>query len=249
MARHSRVLLRGGLQLAVMAGALAINPARDVSPITQKRAKGAPSLTTEQFYGLLERLAASQYCVDYDLVDPITMLMATGVRRSELLGFLWLDYTSALREIEVTGKVIRVKGKGLQRYSQTKSAAGQRPLALPQFAVDMLARRRRIPYLGEQPMIFPSTAGTWRDPSNFGRDWRRVRDELGLQNVTPHSFRKTVATMIDEEGLTARVAADQLGHAKVSMTQDRYMARGRAHTEVAALLDRAVLDRAVKSGE
>ena len=44
--------------------------------------------------------------------------------------------------------------------------------------------------------------------------------------MTTHSFRKTVATLIDEEGLSARVGADQLGHSKVSMTQDRYMAGG-----------------------
>ena len=87
-------------------------------------------------------------------------------------------------------------------------------------------------------MIFPSTAGTWRDPNNFGKQWRTVRDDLGVPEVTTHSFRKTVATLIDDEGLSARVGADQLGHARVSMTQDRYMARGRIHTQVADLLDR-----------
>jgi len=40
--------------------------------------------------------------------------------------------------------------------------------------------------------------------------------------------------------LSARIGADQLGHAKVSMTQDRYMSRGRVHTQVAELLDRVV---------
>jgi hypothetical protein len=54
--------------------------------------------------------------------------------------------------------------------------------------------------------------------------------------------RKTVATLIDVEGLSARVGAGHLGHSKVSMTQDRYMSRGRVHTEVAALLDRAKKD-------
>jgi hypothetical protein len=38
------------------------------------------------------------------------------------------------------------------------------------------------------------------------------------------------------------VGADQLGHTKVSMTQDNYMARNRVHTEVAELLDRAIND-------
>ena len=89
----------------------------------------------------------------------------------------------------------------------------------------MLTARRTLPYLGEQLVIFPSTAGTLRDPSNFGRDWRMVRDSLGVPDVTSHSFRKSLATLIDDDGLSARIGADHLGHCKVSMTQDRYMAR------------------------
>ncbi len=51
-----------------------------------------------------------------------------------------------------------------------------------------------------------------------------------------------LATLIDDAGLSARIGADQLGHAKVSMTQDRYMRRGKVHAKVAALLDRAIND-------
>ncbi len=94
----------------------------------------------------------------------------------------------------------------------------------------MLTARRGVPYFGEQPMIFPSTAGTWRDPNNFGKQWRTAREDLGVPEVTTHSFRKTVADLIDDEGLSARVGADQLGHTHVSMTQDVYMSRGRIHT-------------------
>ena len=64
--------------------------------------------------------------------------------------------------------------------------------------------------------------------------------DLGLPDVSSHSFRKTVATLIDDSGLSARIGADQLGHAKVSMTQDVYMSRGRVHTEVADMLDKTV---------
>jgi hypothetical protein len=42
--------------------------------------------------------------------------------------------------------------------------------------------------------VQPPIAGTWRDPNNFGRDWRTVRDDLGVPEVTKHSFRKTLAT-------------------------------------------------------
>jgi integrase len=73
----------------------------------------------------------------------------------------------------------------------------------------------------------------------MGKAWRQVRDGLGVPDVSSHSFRKTVATLIDDSGLSARVGADQLGHARPSMTQDVYMNRGQIHPEVAAVLDRA----------
>jgi integrase len=82
---------------------------------------------------------------------------------------------------------------------------------------------------------FPSTAGTLRDPNNFGTQRRKVREELGVPEVTTHSFRKAVATLIDDDGLFARIGAKPLGRSNVSMTQDRYMTRGRIHHQVADL--------------
>lgn len=241
-ARRARVLIRGGLQLAVMAGVLTVNPARDVAAMPSPPPAGAKPLTSDQFGTLIAALSASPRCVDADLVDPITLLMATGLRRSELLGLRWSDYSGG--ELRVTGTLVRVAGRGLIRSDRGKTEGSIRTLRLPQFAVDMLTERRRRRFWGEHPMIFPSTAGTWRDPNNFGKQLRGVRDELGIPDVTTHSFRKSVATLIDDAGLSARVGADQLGHAKVSMTQDRYMARGRVHPEVATLLDDAAKPKA-----
>ena len=76
--------------------------------------------------------------------------------------------------------------------------------------------------------------------TNFGRDWRRVREQLGVPEVTTHSFRKSVATLIDDRGFSARIGADQLGHARPSMTQDVYMSRGKIHMQVAEALDDAI---------
>lgn len=104
----------------------------------------------------------------------------------------------------------------------------------------VLQARRAREFLGQQRFIVPSTVGTLRDPNNLGKQWRKVRDDLGVSEVTSHSFRKTIATLIDDEGLSARIGADQLGHSNVSMTQDRYIKRGRVHQQVADLMDRAV---------
>jgi integrase len=68
---------------------------------------------------------------------------------------------------------------------------------------------------------------------------RRVRCEEGPWSwVTSHTFRKTVATRLDEAGLTPRQVADQLGHANPSMTLDVYFGRQVVSAEAARVLDR-----------
>jgi len=87
--------------------------------------------------------------------------------------------------------------------------------------------------------VFPDSRGGRRDPSNTSRDLRAARGSDEFAWVTSHVFRKTAATEVDRAGLSARQIADQLGHAKVSMTQDRYLGRRGVGKEAAAALDRA----------
>lgn len=242
MAVQSKTLLKGAMHLAVMANVIGTNPVRDVSPIRSKQGpKGAPGLDATQLRGILAAVAASDYCRTYDLVDPITLFIATGLRRSELLGLRWSDLDLEAGTLTVAAKLIRAAGKGLMLVGETKTAAGRRTIPLPGFALTMLAQRRTKPFIGEQTMIFASSTGTLRDPENFGARWARARHDVGAPDVTSHSFRKALATLIDEGGMSARVGADQLGHSRVSETMDTYMARGRTHTAVAELLERTLI--------
>ncbi|WP_084477502.1 tyrosine-type recombinase/integrase [Actinokineospora enzanensis] len=77
------------------------------------------------------------------------------------------------------------------------------------------------------------------------RAWNPFLVRAGFEWVTFRTFRKTVATLLDEAGLTARQVADLLGHARPSMTQDMYMGRGGPSRAAADTLD-GVLGR---SGE
>ena len=92
--------------------------------------------------------------------------------------------------------------------------------------------------------LFPDSAGGWRDPNNTARDFREARDAAGFAWVTSHVFRKTCATILDEAGLSARAVADQLGHAKPSMTQDVYLGRKIANPHAAAALEAAAVTKA-----
>lgn len=241
MARQARTVVRGGLQLAVLNNVLATNPVRDVEFIrSRSRPKGAVALTGDELRELLIKVRTSDVCARSDLSDPITLFIATGWRRSEVLGLQWPDFDAAAGTVAMTGKVVRQRGKGLVRVPEPKTAAGWRTTPLPSFAVATLIERRGRTFTGEQQVIFPSSTGTLRDPENFSGQWRKARDELGVPDITSHSFRKTLADLIDDAGLSARIAADHLGHAKVSMTQDRYMSRGRIHTQVADLLEQTV---------
>jgi integrase len=98
-------------------------------------------------------------------------------------------------------------------------------------------------------VIFPSTGGTLRDPNNFAQQWRTVRERLTVPGVTTHSSRTTVATLIGDESVSAPIGADHLGHSTVSMTQDRYMSRGRVHTRVAELQVAELLDRLITTNK
>jgi integrase len=72
-----------------------------------------------------------------------------------------------------------------------------------------------------------------------GPTGRRRRCDQGPWSwVTSHTFRKTVATRLDEAGFSPRQVADQLGHANPSMTLDVYFGRHVVCAAAAKVLDR-----------
>src|SRR5688500_6524291 len=103
----------------------------------------------------------------------------------------------------------------------------------------MLKRRGASTHFPNGP-VFPNSLGGLRDPSNTRRDLRNARGGDEFAWVTSHVFRKTAATILDEAGLAARVVADQLGHARPSMTQDTYLARKQVDRKAADALQSAL---------
>ena len=134
--------------------------------------------------------------------------------------------------------MIRWTGHGLVR-KETKTRARRRILVLPSWALADLQRRLARGVRLEEP-VFSNLFGGLRDAKNTRRDVRAALDRAGFDWVTSHSFRKTTATMLDEAGLSARVIADQLGHARPSMTQDVYMGRKAVDARVAEALEQAL---------
>ena len=119
-------------------------------------------------------------------------------------------------------------------------------LALPPYLVEVVNRRSERLATAPHGVLFTSPRGRLRDPSNTSNDFRRVLSRLESTTdadgpwawVTSHVFRKTVATRLDDAGMSPRQIADILGHAKPSMTMDVYMGRKVVCASMATVLDR-----------
>ena len=173
----------------------------------------------------------------WDLQDLSLMMLATGCRIGECLAIGWSEVDLEAATVDVRWRLVRRTGVGLLRLSSTKSGrSGERLVPLPSWAMTMLKRRRLAIGPGVEA-VFTDTLGGWRDPSNVRRVWREVRDELEMEGLVSHTMRKTVATFLDDADVSTRRISDQLGHSKVSMTQDRYLGRRLTDRQTADVLE------------
>lgn len=221
---HAKVVLSGILGLAVRHDALDSNPVRELTPSRRSKddKKVKVNLTEENLDGLRTHLRASKDAAKYDLVDLVDVLSGLGCRIGELLALDWTKVDEKAGTLAIEGTVIRIPGKGLIVQKHTKSAAGMRTITVPVWVMEILLRRYET---AEGVWLFPSTRGTLRDAENTRTRLRGVLKETEWEGLHPHAFRRLVATRLDAKGLSAREIADYLGHERVSMTQDVYMAR------------------------
>ena len=229
-AKTVRTILSGVCGLAVRHGALASNPVRDVAPLEGRRQR-ARALSLDELADLLNRLDSDEVAVRHDLPDLARWYAGTGERTGEGLAVHWHHLDLQAGTVTWGGGVVRLKGQG-QRINFGKTDVSERALPLPAWLVDVLRERRArlaerfgVDQADLRGPVFPNSLGGLRDKHNTLARWREFRDRAGYPWVTFRTFRRSVATILDEAGLSARQIADQLGHSKVSTTQDVYMAR------------------------
>lgn len=245
-AKQLRGLLGYALDYAVRDNVITYNPARATKPLPKPPAEPkniAQPLDPVVLPAVMKALLTSETCRKKDITDVILMHLATGLRVGEVLGFLWTEFDPEKKTITPTGRIVREIGVGLLREPITRFSHKGVPeiIYLPDYAVGMLLARAKEERPNKHGLIFPSTVGTMRDPSNFGGQWRKVRDELEhLAGSTGRTFRKTLGDLVADKSGDPRVAADALGHKDVSTTLRHYLSRGRSHPEIAQWSQEAV---------
>lgn len=114
-----------------------------------------------------------------------------------MLGLLWRDVDLDAATLEVNATVIRLTGKGLVRKPKPKSTAGERDMDLPVWCVAILRDLADVGVEPDEP-VFGTADGGLLDPRNVHRWLRDAREAVGLDWVTPHSWGKTSATVLDK---------------------------------------------------
>lgn len=221
-AKLTRSVLSGVCGWLVRRGALPVNPVRDLTPLELDRERTARALSVEELRAWLALLDGNELAGRHDLPELA-------------LGVTWADLDLGTGTLVVQRTIIRVKGQGLVA-KRVKSRASERSLLLPTWCVELL-RARRVRLGAFEGPVFPDAKGGWRDRSNIGKAFRLVRGGSEFEWVKTHTYRKTVATLLDQSGASARMIADKFGHSRVSMTQDVYLGRRASNTANLAALE------------
>lgn len=161
--------------------------------------------------------------------DPMSalwrLMLATGLRRGELLGLTWADVDL------VDGYLNVARSRGVAGVDTPKTKKGRRTISLDGGTVDALARWK------DQQEVAANTIGAWSStyvatdldgrpiqPQAFTRRFQAAAKRAGLPIPRLHDGRHTAATLALQAGVPINVVSGRLGHEHVSTTLDVYAA-------------------------
>ncbi len=180
-----------------------------------KRAKLPGVLTAQEIGGLITGLS-----------DPcrtaVLLASCTGLRVSELLALKWQDIDFDAEEIRPVRAIVD------QHLGELKTEASGRALPMDRALARVLLNwRERCPYNQDSDFLFgsPKRNGTqpyWPD-SLLRKVIRPAAIRAGIaKHIGWHSFRRTLATLLQSSGASIKATQDILRHASSRVTLDLY---------------------------
>lgn len=240
--KKTKTVLKMMFDAAVIDDALPANPVSSTSRLRGQK-KEVQALSVDDLNAV--RSAVDAWMTkkrpgpkpNQDMPDIVDMLLATGCRIGEVLAIRWtdIDLKATPPTVSITGTIKTETGKGTYRKLKPKSDASKRTIALPPFAVDVLMTRRLEQRPNHYNAVFATRNGTWHQVGNIERRWRTIREDTGFDWVTPHTFRKTVATLINRL-VDSDTAARVLGHSSDAITKEFYIEKDRTTPDVTHIL-------------
>ncbi|MBO0790892.1 MAG: site-specific integrase, partial [Ktedonobacteraceae bacterium] len=182
-------------------------------------------LSREEAQALLAAVKGHWY-----LEALLTLAVATGMRRGELLALKWEDVDFQEGRLFVRQGLRRKKGQGLV-VSRPKTEKSRRQIFLPKFVVEILrVHRERQDQMRRQAgsqwkgmnVVFSDEHGGFIEPVRFHRHFKKVLKLAGLPDVRIHDLRHTAATLLLRMGVHPKLVQELLGHSDIRTTLNRY---------------------------
>ena len=179
---------------------------------------------------------------DGQLSAIIEVMLGTSARIGEALTLRRrdVDVTGPRPTVSIHGTIVTPRGVPPYRQDHPKTVKSRRTMAVPSFTADAIRLRlAKMTDLSPDALIFCSRNGTPLTMANVRRQLRHVMELAGIEGVTPHKFRRTVATAINESA-DVELAAELLGHTDSKITIQHYIRRNEMVDPITAdLLEQA----------
>jgi integrase len=181
-------------------------------------------LTKEQAKALLVAAEGSS------LEALLTLAVATGMRRGELLGLRWSDIDFDEGSLQVRHTMDRAGKYGIIE-NDPKTETSRRKIILPGFVLDTLEQHRiRQAKMREEAgiawkernIVFSNELGGFTEPTHLQRRFKNLLKQANLPAIRFHDLRHSTATILLGLNVPGKVVQELLGHSSISMTMDRY---------------------------
>ncbi|MFF2831919.1 tyrosine-type recombinase/integrase [Cellulosimicrobium cellulans] len=220
MAKQAKTVLSLAFGLAVRYEAISKNPLVGIDRL-RKPERTTKALTVTEVEAIRSALRVWRRGSglpgpkpDGQLEAIVEVMLGTSARIGEVLAIRKrdVDVTTSPATVTISGTIVTPKGRPAYRQPNPKTVRSVRTVFVPSFAAEVL-RARLVTLVDEDGdhLLFYSRNHTPLTPANIRRRLREALKSQGIEGVTPHSFRRTVATTI-QRAAGADLAAEVLGH-------------------------------------
>jgi integrase len=160
----------------------------------------------------------------------LTLALATGIRKGEILALRWHDIDLQNATIYIHRTLSYMAHYGFQE-GEPKTAKSRRQISLPHFVIVSLTRHHSLQLEAilqaddmweDHDLVFPNKRGGFIVPMTLANHFTRLLAEIGLPHIRFHDLRHSAATLLLSMGVPAKVVQEILGHSTFSTTMDRY---------------------------
>jgi integrase len=203
---------------------LVVNNVCDDVELPKREVHEIQPLTPDQALMFLQKVR------EHHLETLLTLALATGMRKGEILGLRWQDIDFEQGSLQVRRTLFYMAHYGFKE-GEPKTAKSRRKIALPQFVIDSLKRHRTIQLEArlqagsawiDRDLVFPNSNGDFLQPMTLFNHFSKLLKEIGLPHIRFHDLRHSAATLLLSMGVPLKVVQELLGHSNFSMTANIY---------------------------